>query len=206
MRHHGPRTTMKRSLLLALFALPAALALTTPMSAKTDTLVLGGGCFWCTDAAYKLLPGVVRVTCGYAGGTERNPTYEEVSAHLTSHAEVVKIDFDPTVTSLETLIDFFWSVHNPTQVGGQGHDMGLQYRSIILYDGAAQKAAAEKSRAEAAKIFRDPITTEIVPLTVFWPAEEYHQDYFAKNPDAGYCQFVIAPKVQKLKAHLPAGK
>ena len=173
---------------------------------KTESLVLGGGCFWCTDAAYKLLPGVVRVTCGYAGGTERNPTYEEVSAHLTSHAEVVKIDFDPTVTSLETLIDFFWSVHNPTQVGGQGHDMGLQYRSIILYDGAAQKAAAEKSRAEAAKIFRDPITTEIVPLTVFWPAEEYHQDYFAKNPEAGYCQFVIAPKVQKLKAHLPAGK
>jgi peptide-methionine (S)-S-oxide reductase len=199
---------MKRlALLLSLFgfSFSAMTAAKTP-SVKTESLVLGGGCFWCTDAAYKLLPGVVRVTCGYAGGSERNPTYEEVSAHMTGHAEVVKIDFDPTVTSLETLIDFFWSVHNPTQVGGQGHDMGLQYRSIILYDGAAQKAAAEKSRAEAQKVFRDPITTEIVPLTVFWPAEEYHQDYFAKNPDAGYCQFVIAPKVEKLKAHLPAAK
>ena len=104
------------------------------------------------------------------------------------------------------VIDYFWSIHNPTQVGGQGHDMGPQYRSIILYADAAQKAAAEKSRAEAAKVFRDPITTEIVPLAVFWPAEEYHQDYFAKNPDAGYCQFVIAPKVKKLKDHLSVGK
>jgi peptide-methionine (S)-S-oxide reductase len=175
-------------------------------SPKTESLVLGGGCFWCTDAAYKLLPGVVRVTCGYAGGSERNPTYEEVSDHLTGHAEVIKIDYDPKLTSLDTLIDYFWAVHNPTQVGGQGHDMGPQYRSIILYDNAEQKAAAEKSRAEAQKIFRDPITTQIVPLTVFWPAEDYHQDYFAKNPDAGYCQFVIAPKIDKLKAHLPAAK
>jgi peptide-methionine (S)-S-oxide reductase len=199
---------MKRlALLLSLFGFSFSVmsaAKTPPV--KTESLVLGGGCFWCTDAAYKLLPGVVRVTCGYAGGSERNPTYEKVSAHMTGHAEVIKIDYDPKVTSLETLIDYFWAVHNPTQVGGQGHDMGLQYRSIILYDNAEQKAAAEKSRAEAQKIFRDPITTEIVPLTVFWPAEDYHQDYFAKNPDAGYCQFVIAPKVEKLKAHLPAAK
>ena len=173
---------------------------------KTESLVLGGGCFWCTDAAYKLLPGVTHITAGYAGGTERNPTYEQVCDHATGHAEVIKIDFDPKVTSLETLLDFFWSVHNPTQVGGQGNDMGPQYRSIILYANAAQKAAAEKSRAEAQKIFRDPITTEIVPLTQFWPAEGYHQDYFAKNPDAGYCQFVIAPKVKKLQEHMPAGK
>ena len=199
---------MKRlALLLSLFGFSFSVmsaAKTPPV--KTESLVLGGGCFWCTDAAYKLLPGVVHVTCGYAGGSERNPTYEEVSSHMTGHAEVIKIDFDPKVTSLETLIDSFWAVHNPTQVGGQGHDMGLQYRSIILYDNAAQKAAAEKSRAEAQKIFRDPITTEIVPLTVFWPAEEYHQDYFAKNPDAGYCQFVIAPKVDKLKAALQGAK
>ena len=199
---------MKRlALLLSLFGFSFSVmsaAKTPPV--KTESLVLGGGCFWCTDAAYKLLPGVVHVTCGYAGGSERNPTYEEVSSHMTGHAEVIKIDFDPKVTSLETLIDYFWAVHNPTQVGGQGHDMGLQYRSIILYDNAAQKAAAEKSRAEAQKIFRDPITTEIVPLTVFWPAEEYHQDYFAKNPDAGYCQFVIAPKVDKLKAALQGAK
>lgn len=173
---------------------------------KTESIVLGGGCFWCTDAAYKLLPGVTHVTCGYAGGAERNPTYEDICAHTTGHAEVVKVEFDPKVVTLGAVIDYFWSIHNPTQVGGQGHDMGPQYRSIILYADAAQKAAAEKSRAEAAKVFRDPITTEIVPLAVFWPAEEYHQDYFAKNPDAGYCQFVIAPKVKKLKDHLSAGK
>jgi len=173
---------------------------------KTESIVLGGGCFWCTDAAYKLLPGVTHVTCGYAGGAERNPTYEDICAHTTGHAEVVKVEFDPKVVTLDAVIDYFWSIHNPTQVGGQGHDMGPQYRSIILYADAAQKAAAEKSRAEAAKVFRDPITTEIVPLAVFWSAEEYHQDYFAKNPDAGYCQFVIAPKVKKLKDHLSAGK
>jgi peptide-methionine (S)-S-oxide reductase len=173
---------------------------------KTESIVLGGGCFWCTDAAYKLLPGVVHVTCGYAGGTERNPTYEDICAHTTGHAEVIKIDFDPAVVSLGSVIDYFWSVHNPTQVGGQGHDMGPQYRSIILYANPAQKAAAEASRAEAQKIFRDPITTEIVPLTQFWPAEGYHQDYFAKNPDEGYCSFVIAPKIKKLKEHMPSLK
>jgi peptide-methionine (S)-S-oxide reductase len=177
-----------------------------PPPAKTESIVLGGGCFWCTDAAYKLLPGVTHVTAGYAGGTERNPTYEQVSDHATGHAEVIKIDFDPAVVSLSTIIDYFWAVHNPTQVGGQGNDAGPQYRSIILYANAAQKTAAEQSRAEAQKIFRDSITTEIVPLTQFWPAEDYHQDYFAKNPNAGYCQFVIAPKVSKLKAHLPATK
>jgi peptide-methionine (S)-S-oxide reductase len=195
---------MKRlALLLSLFGFSfSAMSAANSPKVKTESIVVGGGCFWCTDAAYKLLPGVVHVTCGYAGGTERNPTYEEVSDHLTGHAEVVKVDFDPKVVSLETVIDYFWAIHNPTQVGGQGHDMGLQYRSIILYDGPAQKAVAEKSRAEAQKSFRDPITTEITPLTVFWPAEEYHQDYFAKNPDAGYCQFVIAPKVAKLKSVL----
>ena len=175
-------------------------AATTP-PAKTESLVLGGGCFWCTEAAYKLLPGVKHVTSGYAGGTEANPTYEEVSNHATGHAEVIKIDVDPSVVSLPELLDYFWSVHNPTQVGGQGNDEGPQYRSIILYQGAAQKEAAEKSKAEAGKTFRDPITTEIVPLTKFWPAEGYHQDYFAKNPNAGYCRYVIAPKVEKLKAH-----
>ncbi|RFC43455.1 MAG: peptide-methionine (S)-S-oxide reductase [Verrucomicrobia bacterium] len=199
---------MKRlALLLSLFGLSfsAMTAAKTP-PVKTESIVLGGGCFWCTDAAYKLLPGVTHVTCGYAGGAERNPTYEDICAHTTGHAEVVKVEFDPKVVTLDAVIDYFWSIHNPTQVGGQGHDMGPQYRSIILYADAAQKAAAEKSRAEAAKVFRDPITTEIVPLAVFWSAEEYHQDYFAKNPDAGYCQFVIAPKVKKLKDHLSAGK
>jgi peptide-methionine (S)-S-oxide reductase len=193
------------------FALLFALgAFATPMThaavSQTESLVLGGGCFWCTDAAYKLLPGVKAVTCGYAGGKEPNPTYEQVCDHATGHAEVIKIDFDPAVVSLERLLDYFWSVHNPTQIDGQGNDHGPQYRSIILYADAAQKAAAEKSRDAAAKIFRDPIATKISPLTKFWPAEGYHQDYFAKNPDAGYCQFVIAPKIKKLEHKLEAGK
>ena len=170
----------------------------TAAESKTDSLVLGGGCFWCTDAAYKLLPGVKAVTCGYAGGAEANPTYEQVCAHATGHAEVVKIDFDPAVVPLERLLVYFWSVHNPTQVDGQGNDHGPQYRSVILYANDAQKTAAEKSRAAAAKVFRDPIATQIAPLTKFWPAEDYHQDYFANHPEAGYCQFVIAPKIRKL--------
>ncbi len=170
--------------------------------AETNSLVLGGGCFWCTDAAYRLLPGVRSVTCGYAGGREPNPTYEQICAHTTDHAEVVKIDFDPAQVSLEKLLAYFWKVHDPTQVGGQGHDMGPQYRSIILHADAAQQAAAQYSRAEAGQIFRDPITTEIGPLEKFWPAEDYHQDYFAKNPHQGYCAAVIAPKVRKLKQNL----
>jgi len=173
---------------------------------QLSSLVLGGGCFWCTEAAYELLPGVKAVTSGYSGGKEANPTYEQICAHLTGHAEVIKIDYDPAVVSLETLLDYFWSVHNPTQVGGQGNDHGPQYRSIILYADETQKTAATKSLAEASKTFRDPITTEIVPLVKFWPAEGYHQDYFAKNPNAGYCRFVIAPKVKKLIEHSPALK
>lgn len=173
---------------------------------KLESIVLGGGCFWCTEATYDLLPGVKDVVSGYAGGDEPNPTYEEVCAHATGHAEVIKIDYDPAKVSLDAVLDYFWAVHNPTQVGGQGNDHGPQYRSIILYANDAQKAAAEKSRAKAAQEFRDPITTEIVPLKKFWVAERYHQDYFAKNPNAGYCAYVIAPKVRKLEKKLEAAK
>ncbi len=183
---------------------PAAPISMNPAASKTDSLVLGGGCFWCTEAAYKLLPGVKHVTSGYAGGKEPNPTYEQICAHATGHAEVIKIDYDPAQVSPDALVDYFWKVHNPTQVGGQGNDMGPQYRSIILYANDAQKAAAEKSRAAASAVFRDPITTEIVPLVKFWPAEDYHQDYFANHPEAGYCSYVIAPKVKKLKQSLTA--
>lgn len=171
---------------------------------KTESIVLGGGCFWCVEASYKLLPGVVHLTSGYAGGIKAYPTYEEVCSHDTGHAEVVKIDYDPTVVSLDKILNYFWQIHNPTQEGGQGNDEGPQYRSTIMYANDAQRLAAEKSKAEAQETFRDPITTEIVPLKKFWPAEDYHQDYFAKHPEAGYCRYVIAPKVKKLKEHMPA--
>lgn len=168
-------------------------------TSATDSIVLGGGCFWCTEAAYKLLPGVRRVTSGYAGGNEPNPTYEQICAHATSHAEVIRIEYDPAAVSLDRLLEYFWHVHNPTQVGGQGNDQGPQYRSIILYANDAQRSAAEKSKVDAQAQFRKPITTEIVPLRQFWPAEDYHQDYFARNPDQGYCALVIAPKIRKLE-------
>lgn len=193
---------MKRFALPLLLAGLSFLTVTNLSSAKTESIVVGGGCFWCTDASYKLLDGVKSVTCGYAGGKEANPTYEQLCAHQTGHAEVVKVDFDPKVVSLARVLEYFWQIHNPTQVGGQGADMGPQYRSIILYANDAQKVAAEHSKAEAQKTFRDPITTQIVPLTKFWPAEEYHQDYFARHPEQAYCQVVIAPKIHKLEQKL----
>lgn len=197
---------MQRFLLGAALGLVSLSLMNSSVSAKTDSLVLGGGCFWCTEAAFELLPGVKDVVSGYAGGKEPNPTYEQICAHATGHAEVIKIDFDPDVVSLEKLIDYFWHVHNPTQVGGQGNDHGPQYRSIILFANAEQKAAAEKSKAAAGKVFRDPITTEIVPLEKFWPAEKYHQDYFRRNPGQGYCAYVIAPKIKKLEKEIAAEK
>jgi peptide-methionine (S)-S-oxide reductase len=175
-------------------------------TAKADSVVVGGGCFWCLDAAYKLLPGVTHITCGYSGGNLDNPSYEQVCTETTGHAEVVQVDFDPAKVSLAQVIDYFWEVHDPTQVGGQGDDMGSQYRSVILYAGPAQKAAAERSRAERQKLLSDPITTEIVPLVKFWPAEDYHQDYFEKHPDRAYCAVVIRPKIDKLKRELAAQK
>src|SRR5471030_2317907 len=136
-----------RSLLVVLGV--AALA----VAARADSVVLGGGCFWCLDASYKMLPGVTHITCGYAGGNVDNPTYPQDCTEETGHAEVVKIDYDPKVTSLDKVLEYFWHVHNPTQVGGQGHDMGSQYRSIILFTDPGQKAAAEKSRTEAQKSY-----------------------------------------------------
>lgn len=197
---------MKRFLLGAALGLAAISLMNSTASAKTESLVVGGGCFWCTEAAYEILPGVKDVVSGYAGGHVPNPTYAQIGTKKTGHAEVIKIDYDPAVVSLEKLLDYFWHVHNPTQVGGQGNDHGPQYRSIILYASAEQKAAAEKSKAKAAAEFRDPITTEIVALEKFWVAEEYHQDYFRRNPGQGYCAYVIAPKVKKLKAQIAEEK
>jgi len=188
--------------LFTLFALLSAFALPMTTQAKTESLVLGGGCFWCTEAAYEMLPGVKSAVSGYSGGNTSKPTYKEIGTGRTNHAEVIKIDYDPEEVSLETLLDFFWDAHNPTTLNQQGADIGTQYRSIILYADEAQKAAAIKSRDAAQETFRDPIVTDIVELKKFWEAEGYHQDYFANNPNAGYCQYVIAPKIKKLKQQL----
>jgi peptide-methionine (S)-S-oxide reductase len=147
---------------------------------------------------------VLGLTSGYAGGSVPNPSYEQVCAETTGHAEVVKVDFDPSKVSLAQVLAYFWKIHDPTQVEGQGNDLGTQYRSIILFADAAQKAAAEQSKLEAQEAFSLPMVTEIVPLEKFWPAEAYHQDYFNLHPERGYCAAVIRPKVAKLKRMLAA--
>jgi peptide-methionine (S)-S-oxide reductase len=166
--------------------------------AGTQTAVLGGGCFWCIEAVYERIEGVKSVVSGYAGGTKPDPTYEQVCTGTTGHAEVVEIEFDPAVISYERILEIFWKAHDPTSLNRQGADVGTQYRSIILYRDEAQRAAAEKSRSQAAGQFERRIVTEIVPLKAFYRAEQYHQDYYANNPYAGYCTFVIRPKLQKL--------
>jgi peptide-methionine (S)-S-oxide reductase len=165
---------------------------------NTEIATFGGGCFWCIEAVYNRIEGVKTVVSGYAGGRKADPTYEEVCSGSTGHAEVVQIHFDPKVISYEEILDLFWKAHDPTTLNRQGADVGSQYRSIILYNGEAQARAAERSKAKAAANFADPIVTEIVPLSDFYRAEKYHQDYYRNNPHAGYCSFVIRPKLQKL--------
>jgi len=172
----------------------------------TETAVFGGGCYWCTEAIYQMLPGVKSVTSGYAGGKKETPTYKEVCTGETGHAEVIQVEYDPKVVSYEKILDTFWEAHDPTTLNRQGNDAGTQYRSIILYGSPAQKAAAEKSRAEAQQRFGSPIVTEIVPLTKFYKAEGYHQDYYRSNPNAGYCRAIIRPKVEKFEKKLKAEK
>jgi peptide-methionine (S)-S-oxide reductase len=166
---------------------------------KVNRATLGGGCFWCVEAVYQTAPGILSVTSGYAGGELPNPTYEQVCTGRTGHAEVVQIEFDPGKISYEQIIDLFWKAHDPTTLNRQGADVGPQYRSIILYENEAQKAAAEKSKAAAQAHFKNPIVTEIAPLRVFYRAEAYHQDFYDKNPNYPYSQAVIAPKLEKLR-------
>jgi len=175
-------------------------------STPAQPLVLGGGCFWCLDAAFQLLPGVTGVTCGYAGGAVDRPTYEQVYTDATGHAEVVEITYDPARLPLERLLAFFWQVHNPTQADGQGEDLGTRYRSVIFYADEAQRAAAETSRAAEQSTLSAPIATQILPLPKFWPAEDYHQDYFAQHPERAYCAAVIKPKIKKLQSALNSGR
>lgn len=165
----------------------------------TEIAVLGGGCFWCMEAVFERLPGVISVTSGFAGGHTPNPTYEQVCTETTGHAEVIKIEFDPAKISYAKLLEVFWQAHDPTTLNRQGADVGTSYRSIILYRSEEQKTLAEKSRAAAQKDFKHPIVTEIVPYSTFFKAEDYHQQYFDNNSRAPYCQMVIAPKLQKLE-------
>ena len=167
---------------------------------RVEQATFGGGCFWCLEAVYERIEGVKSVISGYAGGTRADPTYEEVCTGRTGHAEVVRIEYDPALIGYKELLKLFWKAHDPTTLNRQGADVGTQYRSIIFYHSEAQRVAAEKSiqEAEASGRFDSPIVTEIKPLTAFYRAEEYHQDYYAKNLSAGYCTFVIRPKLQKL--------
>jgi len=163
-----------------------------------EQLTLAGGCFWCTEAVYLRVPGVLRVESGYANGTTDHPTYEQVCTGATGHAEVIQITFDPERVSVETLLEVFWNVHDPTTLNRQGNDVGTQYRSGIYYTSEEQRQIAEASKARAQARFSDPIVTEIEPLRKYFPAEDYHQDYFNRNPDNAYCRFAIPPKLEKL--------
>ena len=173
--------------------------------AKTDsqwhTATLGGGCFWCLEAVFDELRGVDGVVSGYAGGFTANPSYEEVCTGETGHAEVVQVRFDPALVSYRDLLTLFFTIHDPTSLNRQGADVGTQYRSVIFYHDAEQKAEAEAVMAElnAARLWERPLVTELAPLETFYPAEAYHQKYFLRNPYQGYCRMVIAPKVAKFR-------
>ncbi len=191
------------ALLAAMSAAFASAADPAPAAAgKTETAVLAGGCFWCTEAQYEMLKGVKSVVSGYANGHVDNPTYKQVCNGDTGHAEVVQIEFDPAVISYQEIVDYFWIAHDPTTLNRQGNDVGTQYRSGIYYVSEAQKAVAEASLKAAQKDWDQPIVTEIAPLKKFYPAEDYHQDYFKHNPDQGYCRVVVSPKVAKFRQKL----
>jgi peptide-methionine (S)-S-oxide reductase len=168
-----------------------------------DRATLAGGCFWCLEAVFDELRGVENVESGYAGGQRPNPTYEQVCAGTTGHAEVVQVEYDPEVLSYRDLLAVFFSIHDPTTLNSQGADVGTQYRSAIFYNSAEQKATADEliRDLEAQKLWDDPIVTEVTELETFYPAEDYHRDYFARNPGQGYCNVVIAPKVAKFRQH-----
>lgn len=168
---------------------------------QLEVATLGGGCFWCLDAIYRDVQGVERVVSGYSGGHVPNPTYEQVCGKRTGHAEVVQVWYDSSVITYDDILYIFWRIHDPTTLNRQGNDVGPQYRSAIFFHDEAQKAAAERTRDEtvAARVWSDPIVTEIVPFDVFYEAEGYHQDYFNNNPNQPYCVYVVDPKVKKFR-------
>ncbi|WP_295401580.1 peptide-methionine (S)-S-oxide reductase MsrA [uncultured Thiocystis sp.] len=166
-----------------------------------ETTTLGGGCFWCLEAAFQRLKGVESVVSGYAGGLTENPTYQEVCGGATGHAEVVRVTFDNREMDFGTLLEVFFAIHDPTTLNRQGADAGTQYRSAIFYHSDTQRAAAERMIADmtAAQVWPDPIVTQLQPAPAFYPAEAYHHDYYRRNPSQGYCQAVISPKLAKLR-------
>ena len=169
---------------------------------KTELATLAGGCFWCLEPVYDQLQGVLDVVSGYSGGKTENPTYQQVCTGATGHAEAVQITFDPSQVSYREILEVFFSVHDPTTLNRQGADVGTQYRSAIFYHSPEQKAIAEAMIQElgADKVWNRSVVTEITPFTRFYPAEDYHQEYYAKNPGQGYCQVVVAPKLSKFRA------
>ncbi len=176
------------------------------MNEELEIATLGSGCFWCTEAFFLRLKGVESVVSGYSGGKVKNPTYREVCTGLTGHAEVVQVKFKPNVISYEEILEIFWNTHDPTTLNRQGNDEGPQYRSVVFYHNEQQKKIAEQYKEQLSKsgVFKNSIVTEITPFTVFYPAEDYHQNYFALNPNQGYCQYIIRPKVEKFNKQYAA--
>ena len=175
-------------------------------SGELKKATFGAGCFWCTEAVFLNMNGVSKVVSGYSGGTVKNPSYREVCTGMTGHAEVTQITYDSKVVSYEDLLEVFWNTHDPTTLNRQGADEGTQYRSAVFYNDEEQRKIAEqyKKQLEASHVYKNPIVTEISPLINFYPAEDYHQNYFALNPTQGYCQYVIRPKVDKFKKQFAA--
>ncbi len=169
------------------------------MENKTESIIFGGGCFWCTEAVFKLFKGVTKTQPGYAGGHTKNPTYEEVCSDTTGHAEVLYIEYDPKIITLDKLLSVFFEMHDPTSRDRQGADVGSQYRSIILYNTDSQKKIIDEFLKNSQKKFTKQITTEAKKLDKFYPAEDYHKDYYSKNPLQPYCILVTRPKVEKIK-------
>jgi len=189
---------MTRRGITALLLLTSLMSAQSAPAPKTETATLGAGCFWCVEAVFERLPGVKKVISGYTGGHVDNPTYKQICTGTTGHAEVTRIEFDPTVISFEKILEVFFEAHDPTTLNRQGADEGDQYRSAIFFTSEEQKQTAIRTKAAAQKNWDDPIVTEITPLGKFYPAEDYHQNYFKNNPSQGYCAFVIKPKVKKL--------
>ena len=171
------------------------------MEKNIEIATIGGGCFWCVEAVYLQIKGIEKVISGYMGGSIENPSYREVCSGLTGHAEVCEIHFDTSLLSFENILEIFWVSHDPTTLNRQGNDRGTQYRSVIYYHNEEQKIKAQKSiESVATKLWSDPIVTELSPREHFYPAEDYHQNYYALNPQNGYCSVVISPKVSKIRA------